>query len=294
MGKLSGGSSKPVTQTNKVELSKEQKEIYGYAKPFISQAAKNPLELYQGVTLAGFNPNETAGQQQLLQAAGGSVDQLAQAGSAANQFMLDPSKMLAPNQYTTAYGDTLVQQLTQNLQRNILPNIGRQTEVAMGPYGATSRQGIREGIAIGDTAQAGGNALAKLYSDSYGQGLEAMGRAQALNPQTIASMLTGGQVQTAVGEQQRGMEQAGIDDAMQKFYLEQNLPMMRAQDIMALMNSMPGATGVSTVQGATPGGGSKISGALGGAASGAAIGSAIPGIGTAIGAGIGGLLGLFG
>lgn len=292
MGKLSGDSGKPVTQTNKVELSKEQKEIYGMAKPFIQQAAKQPLEIFPGVTLAGFNPNETAGQNQLLQAAGGTVSQLADAGAAANQFMLDPSKMLAPNQYTTAYGDTLVNQLTQNLQRNILPNIGRQTEVAMGPYGATSRQGIREGIAIGDTARAGGDALAKLYSDSYGQGLTAMGRAQALNPQTIASMLTGGQVQSAVGEQQRAMEQAGIDQAIQKFYLQQNLPMMKAQDIMALVNGMPGAAGVSTVQGATPGK-SPIMGGLGGAAAGASIGSAIPGIGTAIGAGIGGLLGLF-
>lgn len=293
MGKLSGGGGEKVTQTNKVELSPEQKELFNLAKPHITQAANNPLEIFPGVTLAGFNQNEVAGQNQLLQAATGGVGQLAQAGADANKFMLDPTKMLAPNQFTTAYGDTMIQQLTQNLQRNILPNIGRQTEVAMGPYGATSRQGIREGIAIGDTARAGADGLTKLYSDAYGQGLTAMGRAQALNPQTIAALLTGGQVQSAVGEQQRGMEQAGIDQAMQKFYLQQNLPMMRAQDIMALMNGMPGAAGVSQVSGAQPGG-SKISGALGGAAAGASIGSIIPGIGSAIGAGIGGLLGLFG
>lgn len=291
-----GGSSAPAktTQVNKIELSPEQKQIYGYAKPFIQEAAQQPLEIYPGVTLAGFSPLEQAGHQQLLTQAGGSIPMLAGAGANANMFMLDPEQMLNPanNPHVTAYGQTLVDQLTQNLQRNILPQIGRQTAVTQGPYGATSRQGIREGVAIGDTARAGGDALTKLYSDAYGQGLTAMGRAQALNPQTIASMLTSGQVASGIGEQQRSMQQAQIDDAMNKFYLEQNLPMMRAQDIMALVNSMPGASGTSTVTGAQPQT-SKVSGALGGAASGAAIGSMVPGIGTAIGAGIGGLLGLF-
>jgi hypothetical protein len=120
-----------------------------------------------------------------------------------------------------------------------------------------------------------------------------MGRAQALNPQTIASMLTSGQVQAGVGEQMRGMEQAGIDEAVNKFYLQQQLPMLKAQDILGLMGSLPGGSGVSTVTGAQPQT-SKVGGALGGAATGASIGSAIPGIGTALGAGIGGLLGLFG
>jgi hypothetical protein len=290
------GESKPqtVTQKNTVELSKEQKELFNIAKPFVTQAAKNPLEVYPGVTLAGFNPTEQAAQQNLLSQATGTIPQLAQAGADANAFMLDPSKMLdvANNQYVKSSADAIMANLTQNLQRNILPQIGRQTEVNQGPYGATSRQGIREGIAIGDTSARGGQELTKLYSDAYGQGLTAMGRAQALNPQTIASMLTSGQVQAGVGEQMRGMEQAGIDEAVNKFYLQQQLPMLKAQDILGLMGSLPGGAGVSTVTGAQPQT-SKVGGALGGAAAGASIGSAIPGIGTTLGAGIGGLLGLF-
>lgn len=288
MSFLSPKEDKPVTQTNKVELSPEQKKIFNLALPSINQAAETDPQVFGGTGVAGFTPVEQQAQQQLLQTANGSVSQLAGAGANAQQFMLDPSMMLSPDQnpYVTAYGDTIVRQLTDNLQRNILPGLDRQSSVTQGPYGATSRLGIAQGNAIGQTSQAGGDALSKLYSTAYGQGLDAMGAAAQRNPGTMASQLMGGEVASAVGGQQRAMDQALLDEEISKFYLQQQLPFLKAQDLMSLMSGMPGGTGVSTVTGAQPGKSPIMSG-LGGAAAGmAAFGP--------IGAGIGGLLGLFG
>lgn len=292
---MGGSAPAKTTQTNKVELSPEQQKVFNLALPSIEQAAAQDPQIYGGSAVAGFNPTEIAAQQAILGAAGGTVNQLAGAGAAANQFMLDPAMMLSPDQnpYVTGYGDTIVRQLTQNLQQQILPGLNRQSEVTQGPYGSTSRLGIAQGNAIGQTAQAGGDALSKLYADAYGSGLEAMGRGLALNPQTIASQLTSGQAMDAVGGQQRAMEQALLDEQVNKFYLQQQLPFMKAQDLMALITGMPGGQGVSTVKGAQPQSGGLMAG-LGGAASGAVLGSMIfPGVGTAVGAGLGGLLGLF-
>lgn len=284
------GSKAPATTTQKntVELSPEQKKLFNLALPSINQAAGQDPQIYGGSGIAGFNPVEQQAQQSLLNTAGGTVSNLAGSGANAQQFMLDPSMMLDPakNPYVTAYGDTITRQMTDNLQRQILPGLQRQSAVTQGPYGATSRLGIAQGNAIGQTGQATGDALTKLYSGAYGQGLDAMGAAVGRNPATIGSQLIGGEVASAVGGQQRAMDQALLDEEISKFYLQQQLPFLKAQDIMSLMGSMPGGAGVSTVTGAQPSSNKGLS-ALGGAAAGmSAFGP--------IGAGIGGLLGLFG
>jgi len=281
-----------VTQTSKVELSPEQKQVFQLALPSINAAAASDPQIYSGQTVAGFTPAETSAQQQLLTAAGGTVNTLAQQGAGAQGFLLDPAMLsYDSNPYLKSYGQAITSDLTKNLMENILPGINRQSEVTQGPYGSTSRLGIAQGAAIQGTQKSAADALSKLAYDSYANGLSNMTKGLALNPQTMVSQLLGGQVTSAVGEQQRAMEQANLDAEAQKFYLQQQLPFLKAQDIMGLISGMPGATGTSTVSGAMPQK-SLAGGLLGGAASGAAIGSAIPGIGTGIGAGLGALLSL--
>jgi hypothetical protein len=55
-----------------------------------------------------------------------------------------------------------------------------------------------------------------------------------------------------IGGQQQGMEQAQLDEMIQRFYTQQDLPLLQSQQLMALIQGMPGATGVSTVRGAQP------------------------------------------
>lgn len=287
---------KKTTQINEVRLSPEQKKVFNLALPSITAAAESDPQVYGGSTVAGFTPAESLGQASLLDAAGGSLMQQAQAGANANQFLLDPSMLsIDSNPYLQGYGESIAGGMTSNLMRNILPNIGRQTAATQGPYGATSRQGIREGIAIGETQGAIGDALQKLAFDAYNRGLSGMERGIALNPQTMAGMLVPGQTASAVGQQQRAMDQALLDEQVNKFYLQQNLPFLKAQDLMGLIGSMPGGQGISSVTGAQPQK-SPLMGGLGGAAAGAGLASMIPGLNAFAlpAAGLGALLGIFG
>ena len=74
------------------------------------------------------------------------------------------------NPYLQQMGDALVQQNTQNLQRNVLPRIG-SAAMAAGGYGG-SRQGVIESNAISDLNTANANALASLYGGAYNTNLQ--------------------------------------------------------------------------------------------------------------------------
>jgi len=69
------------------------------------------------------------------------------------------------NPYMQQMGDNITRQVTNNLQRNILPGIGRGA-VAAGGYGG-SRQGIAEGLAIGETNNNLSGQLANLYGNQF-------------------------------------------------------------------------------------------------------------------------------
>jgi hypothetical protein len=71
------------------------------------------------------------------------------------------------NPYLQNYANSIATNANNNLQRNILPGINQQA-LANGGIGG-SRQGIAQGLAIGDTQNAISNAQAQLYSNSYGQ-----------------------------------------------------------------------------------------------------------------------------
>lgn len=291
MGSKSGGTT---TQTNSVELSPGQKEIEKLLIPQAKAAAATDYKAYDGPTVAGFNPNDVAAQQGTL-AAAGAMGNLAAGGNAAQSFLLNPD-ILNPtsNPFLKAQGDALSTQIGDNFSRVIMPNLRSADVQASGMYsGGNTKAGIAQGLAASDATKTIGSSLTDLYYKSYQSGLDAMGRAVQANPQTIAANLIAPTAIGAVGEQQRGMEQANLDAATSKYYFNQLAPMMKAQDLATLIGTMPGGKGVSTVTGAQPAS-SPIKSALGGAASGAAIGSMIPGIGTVIGAGLGGLAGFFG
>ena len=61
----------------------------------------------------------------------------------------------------------------------------------------------------------------------FGEGQRAGLSAAQLSPTLTAGMTAPGEILGAVGGQQRGMEQANIDEAMRKYNYEQQLPFMK-------------------------------------------------------------------
>lgn len=72
---------------------------------------------------------------------------------------------MATNPYLSQQADAITQQATQNLNTNILPGINSGA-MAAGGFGG-SRQGIAQGLAIGQTNQGITNSLAGLYGNAY-------------------------------------------------------------------------------------------------------------------------------
>ena len=288
---MGGGDSQPLTQTSSVQLSPEQQGISNLAFPFAQQFGQTPLQLPSGSGVAGFAPAELQAQQGALNVAGSS--QLGQQASGTLGNILSPGFLdPASNPALGAQSAAVTDVATQNLLNNILPALRSGASVQGGPFsGGSSREGIAEGLAVGETQRAITNALAGLQAQNFQTGLQAQTQGLGLTPQTQASQLFGSGVQGAVGAQQRGLEQAQLSEQQQRETLQQLLPLLQSQQLFGLLAGTPGAQGVTEVQGAQAGGPGALQGGLGGASAGASIGSLFGPMGTGIGAIGGGLLG---
>lgn len=162
-------------------------------QPYLKRGFERADQLYN----QGINPSVNTGYSLLEGVAGnydpsGYIDAAGQAiqgaganlgmGGGALQTMLDPNQMLNPdsNPYLGRYADAMSRPVTQALTERILPAI-RSDAISSGGYGG-SRQGIAEGIAARGAAEAIGDRTAGLYSNAYGQGLNAMQGAAGMLP----------------------------------------------------------------------------------------------------------------
>lgn len=287
---MGGKQPSTTTQTNKVELSPEQKQIFKLVLPDIQGYASQDLQVFPKSAVAGFDPLEVQGQAGAVKA-GTAGQKLATDSAKLQNFLLDPS-LLSPdsNPWLAKSGKAVADATTRNLMESILPQIRGGATVAGGQYsGGSTREALAEGLAVGRTSQTIADRLAEMYSDAYNTGLKTLTTAQTMTPQVQSSLLFGPSVASQVGTQKRTMEQAKLDEAASKFQLSQMLPLMKAQDIMGLFTSMPGGSGVSTVTGAQPKANPLMSG-LGGAAAGAGLASTLfPAMAAAgpVGAGLG-------
>jgi len=282
-----GGGGQAPTQSTTVKLSPEQEQMYGFAMPYLKAFAAQTPQRYQGSTIAGFNPNQTSGQQQVLDATG-NMQGVADAAAGANKFMT--SGNFWDPQYNTALQGTIdatTRPIVQAYQEQALPAI-RNEAVSTGNFGS-SRQGVAEGIATRGMLNAVGDTTAKTTEDLYKTNIDAQLKAMGLAPTVQGALTAPGQATSAVGDAQQSMDQAKLNELVQNFFADTGgLDYAKARDILGMLGAMPGSTTVST--GSVPQPNMAMS-TLGGAASGAALGSMVmPGIGTGIGAGAGALM----
>lgn len=285
---MGGGSDKPEQKTEYV-LTPEQRELMGLAMPGVRSFAASVPQRYQGSQVAGFDPSQTAGQEQALSAAG-TVGQLGGAGANTSNYWLSPQALDVNN--NPAIGGAInaaTRPVYEQLTRSVLPAV-RSDAISSGNFGG-SRQGIAEGLASQGASTAAGDISSKIASDAYGQNVKAQLAALGLLPQTQQAQLAEATTTSGVGDVRQNMAQQLLNEQVGNFNYDQYAPFLQSKEIMSLLQGLPGGGTVST--GSTPEK-NKAMGALGGAASGAALGTAImPGWGTAIGAVGGGLYGYF-
>lgn len=232
------------SQETHTDMGPEQRALFETAFPTIQKYAAAVPQRYQGSTVAGFTPEQTAGQSMALDAAGG-VNKLGTDAATANNFytsgaIWDP----ASNPNLKGAIDAAVRPVYQNLTEKALPAI-RGEAVTTGNFGS-SRQGVAEANATRDAGVTAGDIASKIAQGQYDTNLAAQQRAIGMTPMLQGAQTTGAQVTSGVGDIKQAMDQAKINAAINAFNFDQNAPFMNAKDILSIMQGIPGARTTST------------------------------------------------
>jgi hypothetical protein len=194
--------------------------------------------------VAGFNPNETAGQQALLDFAHGGAQNVANQATNAWQFATGDVLSPTSNPYLAQYGDALAQGINRNFTQNINPALEGQA-VASGQTGS-SREALAQGVAAAQTNKDVANAQTQLYNNAYNTGLNTFNQGLALSPQIMALGMQPGVIESSVGAQQRGLTQAQLDEQTQGYWFNQLSPLMMLQAYQGLVGGNYGGQGTSS------------------------------------------------
>lgn len=283
-----GGQAPTQTTQTTVQLSPEQRELYNLAIPGVRSFAATVPERYQGQTVAGFDPAQTSGQNMALDAATGAQANLAGQAAGATGFLLNDIWNPSSNPNLQGAIDAAVRPITTAYQTVARPQI-RDEFASSQPFGG-SRRGVAESLTADAYLRNVGDTSSKIVQDQYSNNLAAYVKALGLVPYTQQAQLAPAMTTSGVGDVRQNLEQQLLNMQVGNFNYDQLAPFLQSQDILALMQGIPGGTTTATATGSVPQR-NPVTGALGGAATGASLGSAImPGFGTAAGAGLGALL----
>lgn len=268
-----------------------------YLKELMSEAQKlykSPgPQLYSGQFTAGLNPNEREAQGSLLNFARSFAPGVIRQTQDTQRFLTTDALNPETNKYLRSAVTAATRPIGENLAEYILPNI-RGGALASGMYGS-SRQGIAEGLAGARASREVGDVSSRMYSDAYDSGLRAATTAQALAPQLMEMGLAPSRAIDAVGQQNRSLEQALIDEQIQRYMYGQYLPYQQLAQYQNLIQGNYGAVATNQQRGGSV---NPLMGGLGGAAMGASTGALFAGptggLSIPVGALIGALAGGFG
>ncbi len=203
---------------------------------------------FQGQTYAGTDPLTTQGRQGMTNYAGGVGSALVGDAIATDRSFMDPNNIFNPENIPgfQRAQQGVITNANNNLTRNILPAI-RSGSVAAGSYGG-SRQGIAEGLALGETNRYIGDTLANMNMQAYEGGMNRANAAAARAPQTYGLGLAPGSTMASVGDAYRSDAQRGIDADMARWNFEQLAPLLNLQNFQALTGTAGQYGGTTTGQ----------------------------------------------
>jgi hypothetical protein len=171
--------------------------------------------------VAPFNQSELAAQT-TLQNAAGDAGNLANSAGAAAHFNLGAGRDPNSNPFLQSAIRSATQPVIDNLLEQALPRIRNQSFLS-GTYGG-SRQGIAEGNAVRDTARVATDTASQMANQGY-----LSGQANATNTMQLLPTLQQGfaapaTMQGAVGEQERALQEAVLNENANRYEYNQQLP----------------------------------------------------------------------
>lgn len=243
MGK---GQPSNVTQTNKVELTPEQRELMGMGMDQIKGTLSGGTPQLPGVP--GFDPLQTQAQQGVVDKYGSLNNMTSNIGNAQNFLSGDVMKVDS-NPYLKGAIDAALRPITENFQNVVMPGI-RGNAIQAGQLG--SPKGNQRAVQGASTYMRQlGESSTTMANNAYGQNLEAMVRGLALAPQSQQAMLFPEAALESVGAQRREL----TNQQGQQGFNQSMLPFNLGTQLISAAAGAPGAGSTSTVQGAQPSGG---------------------------------------
>lgn len=305
------GSSAPRAQTvtQRTEIPAWLEDVTRENIARADALSNRPYQPYMGPTIAGFAPEQEAAFQYTQAGIGATQPVFGQAiQTASDVSQYNPMGVTAPNFLQGNIG-AYMNPYIENVENAALSRLQGATQMAVNRIGdqalaarafGGSRQGIAEGVALGEAARSAGELSANLRSQGFGQAAQLLQTDQqrALQAQLANQQagLQGAQQRLAasgqladlsgeyqrsrqldaallenIGQQRQAQQQAALDEAYRRFQEQQNYPI----EMLNLRLGATSATPYSTTSTGTqfvPRGNAFLQGlgAVGSAATGAA------------------------
>ena len=166
---------------------------------------------------------------------------------------------VANNQNVIGMADAATRPIIQQLNEQVLPNI-RSGAVASGTLGG-SRQGIAEAQGMERAARSAMDTRADVFGSAYGQGLSTMSNTLSQIPALTDAAYKPGAVISSIGEKQRQLDQAKINEDIARWDYGQNQPYQKLTEYGNVVSKPFGGQATSEVT-ATGGESSQTIGAI--------------------------------
>jgi|GEM_PF-5125471 hypothetical protein len=243
---MPGGGSDKVEQTNKVELTPEQRELIKKGMGQIDQSLSGGTPQLPGVQ--GFDPLQNQAQQGVVNKSTNDLQTMSANLGKAQNFLTGDVMNLDSNPAMKQALDASLRPLSENFRDVVMPGL-RTNAISAGPGALGSpKDNVRQGIAAGQYMREVGDTSAKFLNTAYGQNLDALAKGITLAPQSMQASLFPEAALETVGAQRRELaNQQGAQG-----FNQQMLPFNLGMQMLGGAGAMPGAGSTSTVSGAQP------------------------------------------
>lgn len=242
-----GGGSSTNTVTEKADpwkgVQPYLKDIYANAQGLFNK----PQPFYPERTFPFFNQSQLSGMQSQLGYANDVYAPATQQYQNFLQGMMQAPDTVASNpavmNMINAQGSLINDQLT----RNWLPQI-RSGAIGAGQYGG-SRQGIAEGLAMGEASKALANSAAQTQLGAYEQAVRQQAAGAGAYPSALSMGFAPGSMLQGFGDTLQGMDAQSISENAARFGWPYTEPWQRLNQYVGAVGGIPlGGAGQSTTQ----------------------------------------------
>lgn len=244
---IKGGGSKTQTSTQKIEIPEEFKPLLSKGLAGAEAVYDAPAkEFFPGSTVVDFNNLERESQSGILDQARGALPGLVSGAQNAANFNFDAAAAPGQNEFLKTVIDSAIARNTENFTESVLPEL-RTSSVTAGGFG-DSRQDLIQGRAAREFGEGTARAVGDLALGQYNQDIATGLSQQQLLPGLINASTAPAQLIGGVGLQERGLEEAQLNEEIQRFNFEQDSESRRVQELLNTVYSGLGATGVNRTQ----------------------------------------------